>query len=112
MPISYSRYTVFVLLKALPSWLSLSRSRRNEIAGAAMSRALLDDAVTVRHFDAEAFSSFCSDVAVFETSDMMRFYFVMERLRDSPLFAEPYFELIQIVPAIEDGFRQFEQSAG
>jgi hypothetical protein len=105
-------FTIFVLLRALPSWLSLSRSRRDEIGSAAVASALKDNDVTLRHFDAEAFTGFCSDVSVFEASDMMGFYFVMERLRDTPLFAQPYFELIQIVPAIEDGFRQFEQASG
>jgi hypothetical protein len=35
----------------------------------------------------------------------------MERLRDTDLFAKPYFEIVNIIPAIEDGFRAFEQSA-
>ncbi|WP_296580686.1 darcynin family protein [Xanthobacter sp.] len=104
-------FTIFVLLRALPAWLSLSRSRRNEIASAAMAHAFTDAAVTLRHFDAEAFTAVCSDVSVFETSDLAAFYFTMERLRDTPLFAAPYFELVHIIPAIEDGFRRFELAA-
>lgn len=104
-------YTIFVLLRALPAWLRLARPRRNEIATAALTDALKVGAVALRHFDAEGFTGFCSDVALFETEDLMAFYFVMERLRDSALLAEPYFEVIQIIPAIADGFRRFEQSA-
>jgi hypothetical protein len=104
-------FAIFVLLRALPSWLSLPRSRRNEIASAALAGALTDASVKLRHFDAEAFTAVCSDISVFEADDLTAFYFAMERLRDTPLFAEPYFELIQIIPAIEDGFRRFEQAA-
>jgi hypothetical protein len=32
----------------------------------------------------------------------------MERLRDTPLFAQPYFEFVAILPAIEDGWRTYE----
>ena len=60
--------------------------------------------------DAEAFTAQCSDVAVFETPDLPTFYRAVERLRDSALFTTPYFELVQILPSIENGFRHFEQS--
>ena len=110
MPRAKHRYSVFVFLRALPSWLALPRGRRNEIATAALSGALKDDQVKLRYFDAEAYSGFCSDIALFETNDLTAYYHVMERLRDTPLFATPYFELVQIIPAIEDGVREFEQS--
>ncbi|WP_274609289.1 darcynin family protein [Mesorhizobium sp. L-8-3] len=50
-------------------------------------------------------------MAMFEADDLISFHFVMERLRDSAFFAEPYFELVQIIPAVEDGFRYFENTA-
>ncbi|BCH34154.1 hypothetical protein MesoLjLc_60840 [Mesorhizobium sp. L-8-10] len=105
------RFTIFVLLRTLPSWLSLPRSRRNEIANSAFADTLKDESVTIRHFDAEAFTAFCTDIAMFEADDLISFHFVMERLRDSAFFAEPYFELVQIIPAVEDGFRYFENTA-
>lgn len=105
------RFTIFVLLKTLPAWLALPRPRRNEIAAAAFADALRDGSVGIRHFDAEAFSALCTDVAVFDAGDLLAFYAVMERLRDSPFFTVPYFEAVAIVPAIEDGFRHFEAAA-
>jgi hypothetical protein len=108
---SSSRFTLFVLLRALPAWLALPRARRDAIGSTAVAQALAGQPVTLRHFDAEAFTAQCSDVSLFETDDLRAFYAVMERLRDSPLFAHPYFELVQIIPAIEDGFRQFEATA-
>ncbi|MHC1479167.1 darcynin family protein [Frateuria aurantia] len=104
-------YTIFVLLKTLPAWLTLPRAQRHAVADAAFAEALVDGQVHVRHFDAEAFSAVCTDVAVFETEQLTAFYFVMERLRDSPLFAHPYFELVQIIPSIADGFHLFEAHA-
>lgn len=106
------RLTVFVLLKALPSWLCLSRSERHRIGTEALRTALGKGPVTLRHFDAEAFSGMCSDVAVFEAEDALAFHMVMESLRDTPLFAAPHFEVVQVIPAIEDGFRHYERQAG
>ena len=67
--------------------------------------------VRIRHFDAEAFAAECTDVAVAETNDLYAWYFVMETLRDSPLFSVPYFEVVSIIPTIEDGFRAYEEAA-
>lgn len=49
---------------------------------------------------------------MFETDDLRDYYFAVERLRDSPIFAHPYFEIVDIIPAIEDGFRAFEAAEG
>lgn len=103
-----SPFTIFVMLRTLPAWLALPRPQRNDIGQRALRHALKEGTVSVRHFDAEAFTTTCTDVAVFETRDLHAFYRVMERLRDSPLLVVPYFELMQIIPGIEDGFRQFE----
>ncbi len=102
------RFAIFMLLKALPSWLSLQREERAGIAEAAFRRALTDGRVQFRYFDAEAFTSRASDVALFETDDLSAYYFAVERLRDSPIFAHPYFDVVEIIPSIEDGYRTFE----
>ncbi len=104
------KMTVFLLLRALPAWLALDREARDAIAGQALEEALADGKVSMRFFDAEAFSGACSDVAMFEADDPGQWYFAFERLRDSALFATPYFEVINIIPAYEDGHRQFEAS--
>ncbi|GAA4423862.1 hypothetical protein GCM10023148_25870 [Actinokineospora soli] len=94
-------YTAFMLLTALPAWLALPRSTRDEIAG----KLPTDAAVEVRFYDAEAFSARCSDVAVFATDDLAAYYRLVEALRDSPLFAEPYFRVEDVILSIEDGHR-------
>jgi len=103
--------TVFVLLKTTVSWLRLSRDKRNAIADKVLSDVLVNTDVTLRMFDAEAFTTRCTDVAMFQAKDMQSCYFTIERLRDSILITEPYFELVEIIPTIEDGFRLFEEQA-
>ena len=98
------RLTVFLMLEAAPSWLALSRAERDRIAGEALGGL----GVRLRHFDAEAFHARISDVAMIEADDPADYYFAIERLRDSPLIASGHFRVAEIVPAYEDGFRQFE----
>jgi Darcynin, domain of unknown function len=105
------RFTIFVFLRALPAWLALPREQRRALAEANVAAALKGSGVALRHFDAEAFTAICSDISLFEADDLIAFYAVMERLRDSVLFTKPYFELVQIIPAIEDGFQHYEQTA-
>lgn len=62
----------------------------------------------MRYYDAEAFSAVCSDIMVFETEHLQDYTFLIEALRDSALFSRPYFRLKHIIPAVEDGFRDYE----
>ena len=101
-------FTIFVLLKTTTEWLKLERNKRNQIADQALANIFKDESVTLKMFDAEAFSTKCTDIAMFQTEDMKSYYFVIERLRDSVLITHPYFELVDIIPTIEDGFRLFE----
>ncbi|QCR38224.1 hypothetical protein C1N62_19070 (plasmid) [Nissabacter sp. SGAir0207] len=102
--------TIFVLLKTTKEWLRLARAERNRIADSVLSTVLADSSVTLRMFDAEAFTTKCTDVAMFQAEDMQAFYFVIERLRDSELITKPYFEMVEIIPTIEDGFKAFEKA--
>lgn len=103
-------YTFFVLLRALPAWLQLSREARKSLADEHMGFALArsEGLLTMRYFDAEAFSSPCSEVVMVETRDPRHHYFFMEQLRDSPLFSVPYFEVLNTVSTIEDGYQTYE----
>jgi Darcynin, domain of unknown function len=107
------KYVFFVLLRATSAWLSLTRERRRALSAEHLAPLLKgNDGLKMRYFDAEAFSTACSDVMMIETDDPKNHYFFMEHLRDSPLMSEPYFEVVQIVPAIEDGYIDFEQAQG
>ena len=101
-------FTIFILLKTTNEWLKLKRTDRNQIADQAFAHIFKDESVSLKMFDAEAFTSKCTDVAMFQTEDLKKYYFVIERLRDSILITHPYFEIVEIIPTIEDGFREFE----
>lgn len=105
------KYTFFVHMSATKDWLSLSREERNiyfsETIGDIFSRY---PTVSVRFYDCEAFTTKCSDIAVYETENLQDYYFLIEALRDSKVFTVPYFEMVDIFPAIEDGFEEYELS--
>ena len=93
-----------MLLTALPAWLSLSRQERRELADATLGTALRKHpAISMRFFDAEAFTARCSDIAIFTTTDLDEYYLLVEDLRDSPLYTVPYFRLDDLILTIEDG---------
>lgn len=103
------KLTIFILLEALPAWLSLTRDERNAISGEALAHAFRGPEVRLRFYDAECFDAGVSDVAVIEADTLEAYYFAMERLRDTVLIARPYFRVVRIIPAYENGFRTFEQ---
>lgn len=102
--------TVFILLNALPAWLSLSREARSTAWRTPdIAEALADpEQLRLRFFDAEAFSAICSDVLMVEAADIDAQNDFMEAVRDSPVFATPYFDLVAVIPALEEGFRRYE----
>ena len=103
------KYTFFVHLRATKDWLALSRAERNEFTANTLRPILAaHPQVRVRWYDAEAFTARCSDIAVFETESIPDYYFVMDAIRDSKVFTVPYFEVIEIIPAVEDGFAEYE----
>ena len=102
--------TIFLLLHAKPSWLELSRSKRAEITEHSLSVSLMAKDLTARHFDAEAFHAHTSDIAMIEVTDPKAYYFAIEALRDTPLVAEGYFEIRDVIPAYENGFQTYEAS--
>lgn len=104
-----TKYSVFILLRATAEWLSLPRDERRAFFEGDFKGALAKHpGVTLRYYDAEAFTTRCSDIAVFEADDLNDYYFLMERLRDSKMCTVPYFDFVDIVPSIEEGFVQFE----
>ncbi len=100
--------TVFLLLRARPSWLALARAEREALAAPALAEAFGARGIRLRHFDAEAFHGRVSDIAMAEVDGPLAWHGAMERLRDSPLLAQDHFEVVDILPAIEDGFRLYE----
>jgi hypothetical protein len=101
--------TVFMLLRAQPSWLRLSRQARQDFIAAEVAPILArHPEVSLRFFDAEAFSGRCSDVAVWRVDDLKSWSFLMDALRDTAFFAEPYFEVVDIIPALEEAYAEYD----
>lgn len=105
-------YTFFVHLNARKEWLQLDRRDRNTYFDQLKREVFAKyPDVHIRLFDAEAFTTFCSDIMMCETDNIQHYYFMMEQLRDSKIYTTPYFNVIAILPAIEDGFIEFEHKA-
>lgn len=105
-------YTILVLYRATNHWLTLSREERNEFAAKEIFPIIqkFDKKLNVRLFDSEAFHAKTSDFFIVSCNDLKDYYFFMECLRDTDLFAKPYIELNDIIIGIEGGFKAFESS--
>ncbi len=97
-----------MLVRTTTEWLRLTPSERF---------AFLDDtirpllarhpAVSMRFFDSEAFSSRYTDIVLWESADVLTYQAVVEELRET-LFWDTYFEVVEIVPGIENAYaRQY-----
>jgi hypothetical protein len=102
-------FSIFLQVRATSHWLSLSRDQRSTIFQTHVLRHFQSDStLRMRYYDAEAFHARVSDLMLIETEDLKAYYFFIEKLRDSPIFTENYFELVDIIPAIENGFQEYE----
>lgn len=109
---SQMKYTVVIMYQVQPSFLQLSREKRNEVFEMEVGPILQKYAekLHIRMFDSEAFHSKISDFIILECTDLKEYYFFMEHLRDTSLFGEPYIQLNEVVMGIEDGFAAFEET--
>ena len=88
------KFTFFVHMNATTAWLSLTRHQRREYFTDTVGSILQKyPSVSVRLYDAEAFSGKCSDIAVYDTDDIQQYYFLIDALRDTELYTKPYFEI-------------------
>ncbi|WLT30699.1 darcynin family protein [Geothrix sp. PMB-07] len=103
--------TCFLLVNALPAWLRLSRAERQRLfESELLSLVPKHPGLTLRFFDAEAYSAVCSDILMIQPPDARALHFFMEGLRDSALLTEPYFEVRHIIPCLENGFQEYEKA--
>lgn len=100
--------TYFLLRSALPAFLSQQRATRDPAAHAALKEAGLKQ---FRFFDAEAFSAMCSDVMMMEGMSPVEFHHAIERLRESPVVAAPWFRLDAVIPTLENAHHMMRKAA-
>jgi len=104
-------YVYFVHVRTTPAWLKLDRERRRVLAELHVYQPLEEFSdLKMRYFDAEAFTGRLTDIMMFETLSPESYYFFIERFRDSPLIADAYFEVVDIIPTLEEGFQTYEAS--
>lgn len=112
-PLPPRPYTVFMLLKATAEWLALSRDERDAFYDSALVQVFNRfPSVRLRCFDASAFHGRCSDVLVWDTTDLPEFHEAVETLRSHPLLGRHFFDIVDVIPAIPDGWRDFEWNHG
>jgi hypothetical protein len=97
-------HVYFMLVKTTNTWLQLSTKERFQFLDTVISPILQKHpSVKMRFFDSEAFSGHYTDVLMWETSEVKDYQFLVEELRET-LFWGTYFEIVEIVPAIENAY--------
>ena len=99
--------TVFWLVKTTPAWLALppgGEGGRFSFVEKTLKPVLTRHPGTaLRFFDAEAYTSYCSDVMMWQVSSQSDYNAMVEELRET-LFWDHYFQVLHILPSIEDGY--------
>ncbi|BDU77651.1 darcynin family protein [Mesoterricola sediminis] len=106
-------YAAMMSIKYSSDWLAMPRKDRNRFNEEILAPILARFAgkVSVRFFDAEAFSADVSDFALFEFGDPKDYYFLIEELRDTELYTKEWLSVKGILLGIEDGYQAFETTA-
>lgn len=100
--------TIFMLVKTTPTWLALPPKERFAFLDETI-RPLLRAAegVSLRFYDAEAFTTRASDIAVWDVVTIEAWQKFADKLRETP-FWDTYFQVVEILPAIENAYaRQY-----
>lgn len=104
-------YTILVLMNATPKWLSLSREERSIFFGEKVKPIFqkVSKSVKVGLYDSEYFHSKVSDFMLVKTTNLEDYKLLIELLRDTKIYGEPYFEIIDIIVGQENLFEDFNE---
>jgi Darcynin, domain of unknown function len=102
-------HVYFMLVKTTTNWLQIPTNQRFEFVTTIIAPIIAKyPTVKMRYFDSEAFSGRYTDVIMWETAHVRDYQSLVEQLRET-LFWGTYFEIVEIVPAIEDAYAIFNQ---
>ena len=97
------RYTFFMLLRGTPLWRALELDEQHARHDELLVRVFeAYPELSLRRFDSAAFASRCSDVLVWETSDVAQYHDAIAALRDGGPLGPVWFEIVEVIPAVED----------
>ena len=104
-------YTILVLMNATPKWLSLSRDERSKFFEEKVKPIFqkVGKTVKVGLYDSEYFHSKVSDFMLVNTTNLEDYKLLIELLRDTKIYGEPYFEIIDIIVGQENLFEDFNE---
>lgn len=100
-------YTILLLVKATPQWLTLPRTQRDQFVQTEV-RAVLDkfsDQCSIRLFDCDFTHAQVSDFMIIETGNLEQYGYLTGYLRESKTLAVPYFEIKDIIIGVPNNFR-------
>lgn len=102
-------FTLFMLLKAHPAWNALGRPAQDALRDETLSQVYdRFPSTRLRCYDAASFHSRCTEVVVWETTDMAEYHFAVDSLRETAFFRPAYFDIVDLVPSVPDGWREFD----
>lgn len=105
-------YTIVLMYQFQPKWLRLDWQQRAEFRAQYIA-PIFDkyaEVVQAKFCDSEAFDAEYSDFMVLTTGDLKRYYYLIEELRETPLFSEEFVVVNRILMGLEDGHLEFEQT--
>jgi len=104
-------YTILILMNATPKWLSHTRDERSAFFEKKVIPVFqkVSKTVKVQLFDSEYFHANVSDFMIATASSLDDYKLLIELLRDTKIYAEPYFEIKDIIVGQENAFKDFNE---
>ena len=103
-----AHYVMLMMLKTTRNWLELSHKQRHEFVESTVNPILQKHpAVSMRYLESEGFSARVTDVAMWETNDLLAYQAVVEDLRETQ-FWDHYFEVVELLACIEDAYKRVD----
>jgi Darcynin, domain of unknown function len=104
----------FWLVKTTSAWLAkppLGENGRFDFAEKVLKPIIRQfPNVDMRFFDAEAHTAACTDVIMWTVGDLKQYSAMVEKLRET-LFWDHYFQILHIIPALEDQYAEHYEQA-
>ncbi|GAB2635753.1 hypothetical protein GCM10027035_31600 [Emticicia sediminis] len=104
-------YTILILMNATPKWLSHTREERITFFEKKVIPVFqkVSKSVKVQLFDSEYFLAKVSDFMIVTATSLDDYKLLIELLRDTKIYAEPYFEIKDIIVGEENAFKDFNE---